>query len=341
MLDNSNSSGGSDANANALPYVGDKNLRGKSAADVLQIVDGYSEATACGEKSIDQAVAEIGISRSILFELVTLREKLEIADRNGVPVWGPKGINPILKKLRAGKSFDAPEKPVRQASADNASAFTEKSGPRMPAGDALPAPARPDCKKPPVISEPELPPGEKHLSFLPELRGGAEFVPTRQISLEQRGMIVDYYGSLTGYGEKGKFLQRYGLRKELIPIWKDQVRQFRKSLLEHTNNNSGSALSRSVADERDDDDTEDVQQFADGDRTSFTRAYGTRVRSIFDALAMNISDFVPEEIPENFKPTAALPGTGEKLDVLAGRAQAGLPLWHPEDRRSYNDAERD
>ena len=32
-----------------------------------------------------------------------------------------------------------------------------------------------------------------------------------------------------------------------------------------------------------------------------------------------------------------MPGTAEKLDVLAERLQQGLPLWHPSDRRSYDD----
>jgi hypothetical protein len=36
-------------------------------------------------------------------------------------------------------------------------------------------------------------------------------------------------------------------------------------------------------------------------------------------------------------PTGALPGTAEKLDVLAERLRLGLPLWHPEDRLSYEE----
>ncbi len=30
-------------------------------------------------------------------------------------------------------------------------------------------------------------------------------------------------------------------------------------------------------------------------------------------------------------PTSALPGTLEKVEVLAARAESGLGLWHPED----------
>jgi hypothetical protein len=32
-----------------------------------------------------------------------------------------------------------------------------------------------------------------------------------------------------------------------------------------------------------------------------------------------------------------MPGTTEKLDVLAERLRLGLPLWHPRDRMSYDD----
>lgn len=36
-------------------------------------------------------------------------------------------------------------------------------------------------------------------------------------------------------------------------------------------------------------------------------------------------------IGEAFRPTNALPGTREKLEILASRLRDGLPLWHPED----------
>jgi len=39
--------------------------------------------------------------------------------------------------------------------------------------------------------------------------------------------------------------------------------------------------------------------------------------------------------------TTAMPGTAEKLGVLAERLQRGLPLWHPSDRRTYNDTDQD
>ena len=35
----------------------------------------------------------------------------------------------------------------------------------------------------------------------------------------------------------------------------------------------------------------------------------------------------------NFEPTDKFPGSHEKIDVLRSRADAGLPLWHPLDRK--------
>jgi hypothetical protein len=32
-----------------------------------------------------------------------------------------------------------------------------------------------------------------------------------------------------------------------------------------------------------------------------------------------------------------MPGTDEKLEVLAARIRAGLPLWHRGDRTDYDD----
>jgi hypothetical protein len=33
-----------------------------------------------------------------------------------------------------------------------------------------------------------------------------------------------------------------------------------------------------------------------------------------------------------------LPGSDEKLAILADRLKSGLPLWHPRDSRNYADA---
>lgn len=42
-------------------------------------------------------------------------------------------------------------------------------------------------------------------------------------------------------------------------------------------------------------------------------------------------DFQPR-IDDRFEPTDAPMGSKEKIEVLAQRAQLGLPLWHPHDR---------
>lgn len=53
---------------------------------------------------------------------------------------------------------------------------------------------------------------------------------------------------------------------------------------------------------------------------------------------MGIWDYEPELHEATFyEATRALPGTDEKLEVMARRVRQGLPLWHPHDRRTYDD----
>lgn len=54
------------------------------------------------------------------------------------------------------------------------------------------------------------------------------------------------------------------------------------------------------------------------------------VKNIFDELKSKLhdEDFEPRG---RSKPTAARPGSLEKLHVLAERAERGQPLWHPFD----------
>ena len=64
--------------------------------------------------------------------------------------------------------------------------------------------------------------------------------------------------------------------------------------------------------------------------------------SVLDAIKLGIWDYEPESVEhEQFASTRALPGTNQKLAVLADRLEQGLPLWHNEDRRSYDDALKD
>jgi hypothetical protein len=63
-------------------------------------------------------------------------------------------------------------------------------------------------------------------------------------------------------------------------------------------------------------------------------------QSVLDAIRKGQWDFEPDfkSWNRNFLCTLALPGTQEKVDALAQRAQLGLPLWHPEDRKTYDDS---
>ena len=61
-------------------------------------------------------------------------------------------------------------------------------------------------------------------------------------------------------------------------------------------------------------------------------------KSVLDAIREGIWDFEPEAVdPQRFDATRAIPGTEEKLQVLAKRVQAGLPLWHSRDRADYEE----
>jgi hypothetical protein len=56
-------------------------------------------------------------------------------------------------------------------------------------------------------------------------------------------------------------------------------------------------------------------------------------KSVLEAIKMGIWDFEPPEVSYNkFEASDAMPGTREKLTLLAERAQRGLPLWHAKDR---------
>lgn len=62
--------------------------------------------------------------------------------------------------------------------------------------------------------------------------------------------------------------------------------------------------------------------------------------SVLDAIRQGHWDFEPENVQEeDYNSTGALPGSPEKIKELADRAEEGLPLWHPDDRRSYDDSE--
>ena len=62
--------------------------------------------------------------------------------------------------------------------------------------------------------------------------------------------------------------------------------------------------------------------------------------SVLEAIKQGQWDFEPETVKgEDFDRTPALPGTSAKISKLAERAQDGLPLWHPDDRLSFDETE--
>ncbi len=59
-------------------------------------------------------------------------------------------------------------------------------------------------------------------------------------------------------------------------------------------------------------------------------------RSVVDAVREGQWDFEPPELPARlYDSTVALPGSNEKIAVMAARAERGLPLWHEKDRIDY------
>jgi hypothetical protein len=62
------------------------------------------------------------------------------------------------------------------------------------------------------------------------------------------------------------------------------------------------------------------------------------IKNVLDAIKLGEWDFEPDTVDDStFDPTGAMPGTDEKLSVIAARVQAGLPLWNREDRTEYDD----
>ena len=63
-------------------------------------------------------------------------------------------------------------------------------------------------------------------------------------------------------------------------------------------------------------------------------------KSVLEAIKLGIWDYEPPEVEcTSFDPADAMPGTRDKLEVLAERASNGLPLWHLNDREDM-EAER-
>jgi hypothetical protein len=62
------------------------------------------------------------------------------------------------------------------------------------------------------------------------------------------------------------------------------------------------------------------------------------LKNVLEAIREGNWWFEPEEVaPDRYTPTSAIPGTQEKLAILAERARTGLPLWHEADRMDYDE----
>lgn len=56
-------------------------------------------------------------------------------------------------------------------------------------------------------------------------------------------------------------------------------------------------------------------------------------KSVLEAIKLGLWDFEPPEVEcSQFDPSDAMPGTKEKLEIIAQRVRNGLPLWHIDDR---------
>jgi len=64
------------------------------------------------------------------------------------------------------------------------------------------------------------------------------------------------------------------------------------------------------------------------------------LRNVLEAIRDGDWFFEPENVePDDYQATSAIPGTKEKLAVLAERVRSGLPLWHESDRADYEETD--
>jgi hypothetical protein len=61
--------------------------------------------------------------------------------------------------------------------------------------------------------------------------------------------------------------------------------------------------------------------------------------SVLEAIKQGIWNYEPPQVDRGqFRSTQAVPGSEEKLAILAERVRMGLPLWHPSDRNHSIDS---
>ncbi len=62
-------------------------------------------------------------------------------------------------------------------------------------------------------------------------------------------------------------------------------------------------------------------------------------KSVLEAIKMGFWDFEPPTVEfGKFDAADSMPGTKDKLKILAERAENGLPLWHENDRDDMEDS---
>lgn len=62
-------------------------------------------------------------------------------------------------------------------------------------------------------------------------------------------------------------------------------------------------------------------------------------KSVLEAIKLGFWDFEPPAVEEQrYAACDAMPGTGEKVAMLAARVQGGLPLWHSDDRSEFDES---
>lgn len=59
--------------------------------------------------------------------------------------------------------------------------------------------------------------------------------------------------------------------------------------------------------------------------------------SVLEAIRNGNWDYEPPTVDKkDYDATSALPGTEEKVGLMTARALKGLPLWHPDDRSTFD-----
>jgi hypothetical protein len=63
---------------------------------------------------------------------------------------------------------------------------------------------------------------------------------------------------------------------------------------------------------------------------------------VLEAIRLGHWNYEPEDQDAStFEATRALPGTRQKVQVIAERVRNGQPLWHPSDRCTFDETEEE